>query len=219
MSAASLADLLLRKRLMIFDFDGTIADSSPLHERAFNEAFESEGVTVDYSTIAGMTTESAVDHIAGKAGLRLDAAKRSSVIADKRQRARRHIASQLVGMDGSLEFIERVKGRYLLALCTSGSRDTIEVSLERLGLTAHFDPIVTGEDVARGKPDPEGFLRILDQHGMAASDAVVFEDSDHGMAAAAAAEIDTVQIVAGHDEAGGMKATWKMLLGALEQIQ
>ena len=219
MSAADLVGLLSRKRLMIFDFDGTIVDSSPLHERAFNEAFEREGVRVDYSTIAGMTTESAVDQIAARAGLTIDPARRAAVVAHKRERARRHIANELVGMAGSLEFIDRARGRYLLALCTSGSRETIRVSLERIGLTGCFDPVVTGEDVAIGKPDPEGFLKILAHHGIDAPDALVFEDSDHGLAAAAAAGIDTVRIVPGHDEAGGMKATWGMLLGGLEQIQ
>ena len=219
MTAAELAELLSRKRLLIFDLDGTIVDSSPLHERAFNDAFAGEGIAVDYPAIAGMTTEAAVDEVAGKAGLRLAAPRRRAIIEAKRARARHLIETELKPIDGSVDFIRRARAVFPIALCTSGSRASVEAALAGVGLAGMFEPVIAAEDVVRGKPDPEGFLKALGCRGVAAADALVFEDSESGLAAASSAGIDAVQIVRTAGASAPGRADWAVLNTALARLR
>lgn len=217
MSSSRLAELLRGKRLLIFDLDGTIVDSSPLHARAFNEAFAGDGIAVDYATVAGLTTEAAVDRIAAGAGLTLDMDRRAMLAGDKRARARRLIARELAAFPGSLEFIAAAAGTYPMALCTSGSRATVAIALERVGLAGVFDPVVTADDVAEGKPEPEGFLKALNHHRLRPQDALVIEDAPSGLAAAAAAGIAAIRVVPSAEGVEGA-ADWAMLNAALRQV-
>jgi HAD superfamily hydrolase (TIGR01509 family) len=218
MSASPLAELLRAKRLLIFDFDGTIVDSSPLHARAFNEAFAADGVPVDYATIAGLTTDTAVDQVARAAGLELDREKRAFIIADKRARALRLIEAELEPIPGSIEFLQRARDLFPLALCTSGSRPTIERALERVGLVGVFEPVITAGDVRQGKPHPEGFLKAAALHGVAPADALVFEDAPSGLAAARAAGMETVHVVPDGAALEPGQADWPMLNAALVEL-
>ena len=218
MIAVDVAELLSRKRLLIFDLDGTIVDSSPLHERAFNDAFAGEGITVDYPAIAGMTTEAAVDEVAGKAGLRLAIPRRLAIIEAKRARARHLIETELKPIHGSVDFIRRARAGFPMALCTSGSRATVEVALAGVGLAGMFEPVIAAEDVVRGKPDPEGFLKGLEFHGATVADALVFEDSESGLVAARLAGIEAVQIVPIADASAPGQADWAVLNAALARL-
>jgi HAD superfamily hydrolase (TIGR01509 family) len=211
MSLSPLARLLSGKRLLIFDLDGTLVDSSPLHARAFRETFAPHGVEVDYPAIAGMTTGDAVDRLA--IGLDLAPDERARLVADKRERALRLIESELDAIEGAVEFVRAAQGRFALALCTSASRAGADASLARVGLAGDFDPVITAEDVVRGKPDPEPFVRALRAHGAAPAEALVFEDAESGLAAAAAAGIEAVRIDPA-DEA----AAWPPLVAALEEL-
>lgn len=211
MSLSPLARLLSRKRLLIFDLDGTLVDSSPLHARAFSETFAPHGVEVDYAAIAGMTTADAVDRLS--AGLDIAPNERARLVADKRERALRLIESELDAIEGAVEFVRAAQGRFALALCTSASKAGADASLARVGLAGDFDPVITAEDVIRGKPDPEPFVRALKAHGAAPGDALVFEDAESGLAAAAAAGIEAVRIDPA-DEA----AAWPPLVAALEEL-
>jgi HAD superfamily hydrolase (TIGR01509 family) len=213
MSLSPLARLLSRKRLLIFDLDGTLVDSSPLHARAFQETFAPLGIAVDYDRIAGLTTRVAVERLAGGAGLELADHERDRLVSDKRGRAMAMIESELEAIEGAVEFVEAARGRFALALCTSASRRGAEASLARVGLGGCFDPVITAEDVDRGKPDPEPFLRALAAHGETPEGALVFEDADSGIAAAAAAGIDAVRIAAGRDA-----VRWRAVLDALGEL-
>jgi HAD superfamily hydrolase (TIGR01509 family) len=217
MNSSPLARLLARKRLLIFDFDGTLVDSSPLHARAFAEVFAPHGVAVDYARIAGMTTDAAVDRLAEEAGLSLDEAARARLIGAKRERGLELIERELAAIDGAPDFVRAAARRFRLALCTSGSRRSVEAALARVGLDGCFDPAVTADDVARGKPDPEAFLQVLDRTGAAAGEALIFEDADSGIAAAAAAGIDALRIVEPGAARGADEADWPMLNAALAE--
>jgi HAD superfamily hydrolase (TIGR01509 family) len=213
MSLSPLASLLSRKRLLIFDLDGTLVDSSPLHARAFQATFAPHGVQVDYASIAGMTTGTAVDQLVAGAGLGLAADERARLVADKRERALRLIESELDAIEGAIDFVRTAKDRFALALCTSASKAGADASLARVGLAGLFDPVVTAEDVTHGKPDPEPFVRALDAHDAEPGEALVFEDAQSGLAAAAAAGIEAVRIDPA-DEAAG----WPPLLAALREL-
>lgn len=218
MNEAEAIQILTRKRLLIFDWDGTVANSAPLHSRAFNEAFASYGITVDYASIAGMTTSAAVNKIAGNEGLRLTREQHSRVVKDKQSRARRLIEIELEPIGGSIEFIRRAGERFKMSLCTSASRRTLEPALRKLTLTNCFDSIFTAEDVQMGKPAPEMFLRALAHHSTEARAGLVFEDSDSGIAAATSIDLDYVRIV-GRRGTKENEATWRVLNRALARAR
>lgn len=214
MTAEALPRLLRRKKLLIFDFDGTLADTSPLHAQAFSEVFAPFGVAVDYAQIAGLPTEDAVDLIAARAGIRLSREQRSGLVEEKRERARRLVTTELKPLPGSLEFVLAARGTHSLMLCTSGSRGTIELSLGVLGIQGVFDAAITADDVAKGKPHPDPFLKVLEHGRSRPEDALVFEDSASGLAAASAAGIDCIQI-GSQPNGAHLQATWTMLNEAL----
>jgi HAD superfamily hydrolase (TIGR01509 family) len=208
-----LAALLSRKRLLIFDLDGTLIDSSPLHARAFQETFAPYGVEIDYPAIAGLTTAAAIDRLAEAKGLSLSPERRNALAKAKRERALQLVHGEVAAFEGAVEFVQAAAGRFRLALATSASRAGAEAALSRVGLERSFEPIVAAEDVQSGKPDPEPFLKALNAHGMPTEAALVFEDSQSGIDAAAAAGIDFIRIAA-EDPA----AAWARLLVALREL-
>jgi HAD superfamily hydrolase (TIGR01509 family) len=215
MNATPLMDLLARKRLLIFDLDGTLVDSSPLHARAFTQAFAPFGIAVDYAKIAGLTTESAVDLIANRANLVLTREERRALVQCKRDLALALIKAELKPIPGAPAFVQAAGRRWSRALCTSASRTNADAALRKAGLDGCFNWIVTANDITRGKPDPEIFLAALHQTGIAAADALVFEDAPSGLAAAAAAGIDAIEVVVDRARPGSSQANWSMLIDAL----
>jgi len=188
--------LLAGRRLFIFDLDGTLADTSPIHAAAFSAAF---GAPVDYAAIAGLATDAAMRRLLAGANRPVEDEMVAALVTAKRAAAR-------VGLEavrevaGAGAFVARAAASHRLALCTSGARKTVEGTLARLGLTGRFDPVVTADDVARAKPAPDAFLAVLDRTGIAALDALVFEDSDAGLASARAAGLDAIRIGPGGAE-------------------
>ena len=202
---------LAGRRLLIFDLDGTVADTSPIHAAAFNQAFARHGVRVDYPAIAGLRTDTAVDRVLDQAGIDADAGERAALVEAKRSAAR--AALQTVRpLPGARAFIRWAGPHYRLAMVSSGSARAVNGVLDRLGLTDSFEPLVTGDDVAAPKPDPEPFRRCLDLARVPAAEALVFEDADAGLASARAAGIATIRIgdPAAHPEAH----SWPTLLEA-----
>lgn len=211
MTPLAAADLLAGKRLLIFDLDGTLVDSSPIHARAFNEAFEPYGIAVDYSRIAGLTTADAVDRVALDAGLSLSPIEREQLIAKKQAISLCLMRTELHSIEGAVEFVRAAQGHFALALCTSASRVGAQAALETVGLAGQFDPLITAETVREGKPHPEPFLKAIEAHNVRAEDALVFEDAESGLAAAAAAGIEAVRIAS--DGKGG--SSWAPFVAAL----
>lgn len=191
-----LADLMDRKRLLIFDFDGTIADTTPIHERAFTEVLGPLGVPVDYSSIAGLKTIDALKACLSAAGCLELEFDLPALVAQKQRRARELIANELRPLPGMEAFLCWARSHFRLALVTSGSRVTIDLALEKLGYTNWFDPVICAEDVIRTKPAPDGFLKALRLGNFDAEDALVLEDAESGFRAASAAGLSFVDVTA-----------------------
>lgn len=194
----ALREVLSGKQLLIFDFDGTIADTSPLHTRAFAETLAPLGVTVDYSKIAGRTTDDAMRLCFAAAGKDVpDGDAITALTIAKQNRVREMIAAAVSPLPGVDDFLRWAKRRYRMALVTSGSRGTVELALQKLGYSGWFDPILFAEDIQRAKPDPEGFLLALKMTGVSPKGALVFEDSEAGFQAAENAGIAYVDVQIG----------------------
>jgi HAD superfamily hydrolase (TIGR01509 family) len=188
-----LAALLEGRRLLIFDFDGTIADSSPLHEAAFRAVLEPLGIAVDYPRLAGRATRDAVRlcfELNGRPAP--DAAQVEQLAAAKQALGRELIGAHLTALPAAAALLDWARPRLPLALVSSGSRATIELSLARLGMGEWFAPTITADEMDRAKPDPQGFLMALDHAGVDPAGALVFEDAESGFEAARRAGIEWV---------------------------
>jgi HAD superfamily hydrolase (TIGR01509 family) len=184
-----LGDLIADRKLLIFDFDGTVADTSPLHAAAFEKVLAPLSVSVDYPKVAGMRTADAMRVLLQSHGVCLSPSEIVALVQAKQRTVRSLISHRLNPLGGVDDFLRWAKSRYLLSLATSGSRETVALALKALGYEGWFEPVVCGEDVVRGKPAPDALLQVLAITGMAAQEAFVFEDSEFGFAAAEAAGI------------------------------
>lgn len=194
--ARALLEKLDSKKVLIFDFDGTLADTSPFHETAFNAVLAPWEIKVDYEAIAGLCTRDALASCFDVAGVNVSVSQLQALTLSKQALVRTLVQKDLRPLPGVDEFLRWARPRYHLALYSSGSRGTITLAMEKIGYTDCFDPIVCAEDVMHAKPDPEGFLRVLELTGSTSQEALVFEDSNNGVAAAVAAKCDVLKITA-----------------------
>ena len=181
----------MRHDTLLFDLDGTLADTDALHFEAFARTLAPMGMAIgraDYvAHILGRTNESIMrDLFPG-----LDAAGRMRV-AEEKEACFRSLAARIEpvrGLDGLLAWAAREAIR--TAVVTNAPRANAEQMLAGLGLAGRFDALVIGDELARGKPDPLPYATALALLGSEAGRAVAFEDSRSGVAAARDAGIFT----------------------------
>jgi len=194
-------------RAAIFDVDGTLVDSERHgHRVAFNRAFEALGLPYSWDE----ATYGRLLHVTGGqrridrylAGEGVDAAERAELAPAVH--ARKTELLQVLVDEGAIEVrpgVERLLGELAaegcaLAVGTTGSRGWVERLLRRLLPDVTWDVLVTGDDVGARKPDPEVFVRALEELGLSGpEEAVVVEDSEEGLAAARAAGLGCAVVV------------------------
>ena len=186
--------MLKGKKLLIFDFDGTVADTTPLHAAAFAEVLAPLGIIIDYRSIAGMKTLDAMYKCLNDAGYSLPEKEVCELVAAKQRSVRLMIARDLQPLPGVNDFLHWAREHYRLAMVTSGSYGTVSLSLEKLGYTGWFDPLICADNIQKAKPDPEGFIKALQMTAIPAVNALVFEDSEAGFNAARCAGLDCIDV-------------------------
>jgi len=180
-------------KAIIFDCDGVIADSEPLHLAALQRALSEEGITLTEETYyreylalddRGCFTKAFNDH-----GKELTAEKLRELIERKAARLEPVMREHLRIFPGVAEFIRAAAARYPMAVASGALRHEINLILEFAGVRDCFAAVVSAEDVTRGKPDPEAFRKAhaalsAPQAGdIAAAECLVIEDSLHGVEA------------------------------------
>lgn len=187
-------DRITAKRLLIFDFDGTLADTSPLHAEAFADVLGPYVLPFSYESVAGLRTYDALERIFAGSAYRLSADELRELAKAKQSRVRELIRDRLKPLPGVEPFLRWAIQKYRMAICSSGSRQSVSVAIATLGIGGYFDPLVCAEDVVCAKPSPEGFLKVLGATGVSAEQALVFEDSSAGIQAAVRAGIEYVHV-------------------------
>lgn len=170
----------------IFDCDGTIADTMPLHYKAWSAAMQEFGGTFPedlFYSWGGTPTDVIVRQLNEKFGLSLD------VDATVRTKEDYYldIVSEVTPVEPVLAFAKSLHGTAPLAIASGGHRELVEATLNALGITSLFHTIVCAEDYTHGKPSPEPFLVTASRLGVPPQDCIVFEDSPTGIQAAQAA--------------------------------
>jgi HAD superfamily hydrolase (TIGR01509 family) len=179
----------------LFDCDGTIADSMPVHFRAWSQAVAEHGGEFPpdlFRAWAGIPLERTVEMLNERFGYRLPVAetvRRKEALYDA-------LLAEVQPVASVLAVIERSTGRLPMAVVSGGPRVSVMRTLGQLGLADRFGAIVCAEDCARGKPFPDPFLRAAEILNVAAERCLVFEDADAGIRAAEAAGMKWVRVVA-----------------------
>ena len=180
---------------VVFDMDGSLIDSESVYRGALVRALADLGLAADEAFLHGL------NGLAGpEVNARLRARFGTGYSAEQLRRRyavhREALADEGIRLKpGAAEALRFVAGRGLpLGLATSAQRDTALAHLGRLELLAHFDVVVTREDVARPKPFPDLFLTAALRLGVAAADCLAVEDSHAGVQAALAAGMITLMV-------------------------
>ncbi len=175
------------KQAAIFDSDGTLIDSLPMHWRIERELLRNEGVDLTEEEQVSYTGKSERDWIR-----QLMRTKGASFAVDRfiEKMTERKLAAipEVTFMPGVEELLDQLKAQgFKLAVATGASRAFFEQVRKRLALDRWFDSFVTADDVEKGKPSPEIFLASAKRLGVKAEECVVFEDGTLGLEAASAA--------------------------------
>jgi HAD superfamily hydrolase (TIGR01509 family) len=186
-------------RALLFDLDGTLAETDSLHLPTWVDALEPYGVEVDEElyrdNISGRSTGEIVRELLPDL---TDEQGRS--IGDAKEASFRERASELEPLPGLVDFVER--GRELgmrIALVTNAPEENVETILLALKLQDHFDAVVLADEVEAVKPDPAPYRAALKKTGVLAEEALTFEDSVSGISSSVAAGIPTVGIASSQD--------------------
>jgi HAD superfamily hydrolase (TIGR01509 family) len=180
---------------IIFDMDGVLADSEPVHFEATRLLMEEHGVVytaADEERYFGCTDREMFREMRARYGL---AAQEDDLAEAWIDRVVRLLPERIVPMRGVPAVLDRLRASgFRLALASSSSPAIIRTTIEGLGLADAFEVIVSGRDVANGKPAPDIFLETAQRLGVAPSACLVVEDSQNGLRASVAAGIPCLVI-------------------------
>jgi beta-phosphoglucomutase len=184
-------------RGVVFDFDGVIVDSHPVHTRAWKKFLDSVGKTASDEQLQfvldGRKRDDILRHFMGE----LEA---NQVVEYGQQKEQFFLqeAALVRTIDGLLSFLEDLEYEQLpLAVASSGSRSRVDFLLERLDLKKFFQAVVTGDEVEQGKPHPAVFLKAAQHLAVDPSELMAFEDAASGVKAARSAGMMCVGIAQG----------------------
>lgn len=187
--------MLNNLKAVIFDFDGVISDSEPSHFAATNKVVEKFAVQLDrnqyYSEFLGYTDYQMFQAINEKYSLGLNDSEIENLIRQKAIFFEQIIRQADHLIKGIPQFIKILKTSGIkIGIYSGASSDDIELMLENSGFREFFDVIVSADDVEKGKPDPEGYVKALNiinkksDTQIPPSQCIVIEDSHWGIAAA-----------------------------------
>ena len=182
-------------KAIIFDFDGVLADTEPLHFTMFRRVLQDEGLPLSerdyYQKYVGFDDKSCFHAILTEHGRPAPPETIQQLVERKATMMLEHLTTASVVYPGVVEFVKNVTGRHRLAIVSGALRHEIELILKTAGMRDDFEHITAAEDVLNGKPAPEGYLhalRSLARHApLQASECLVIEDTPFGIQAAHAA--------------------------------
>ena len=180
-------------RAYLFDCDGTIADSMPLHYRAWKKALAEWNCEYPEALFYSWGGKPVREIIAGLNeiyGLKMPI----EAVAERKESLYLEQLPQLKVIPEVLEHIEAQHGRIPFAVVSGSKRESVVGSLTVLHLLDKFDTIVAAEDYKNGKPAPDAYLLAAARLGVPAKDCLVFEDTDLGIQAATAAGMVSVMV-------------------------
>lgn len=180
---------------LIFDCDGTLADTMPVHYRAWCETLAPYGLTFSEERFyewGGVPTRDIIARLSNEAAVSLDI----DAVSTERDSAFLRLAQTvtILPVEPVLRIAEAHRGRLPLAVATGGTHRQVNGILDALNIREWFDAIVAAEDVARPKPAPDVFLEAARRLGVPPGECEAYEDGDAGLEAARAAGMAVVDV-------------------------
>lgn len=191
---------------VIFDFDGVLADSEPVHLHVFQTVLDSIGITLTpeeyYARYLGFSDRDAFMHVLRDRDVTLDDAHLDALLE-----AKKALFPQAVGehalYPGAAECVARVAAQVPVAIASGALRHEIELILARSGLDGRFPVIVAAGETPRSKPAPDPYARAFEllresgalRPGALPTDVVAIEDSEWGLQSARGAGLRTLAVL------------------------
>ena len=178
---------------IICDLDGLLTDTETLHYKSYREIFPEFGFEVSESDYAEhwIRQGRGISDYVAEYGLSCNA-------EDVRQRKLevylRLLDTEVEPMPGALDFLDRMRDKYRLALASSSYKSSVSGVLNALDIADRFEVIVCGDQVVRAKPEPDIFLKAAELLQVAPADCVVLEDAEKGVRAAIAAGMSCIAV-------------------------
>jgi HAD superfamily hydrolase (TIGR01509 family) len=177
----------------LFDCDGTIADSMPLHYLAWKQALGEWNCEFDeelFYAWGGMPVAEIISTLSARNGLNMPV----ETVSRRKESLYYELLPRLKVVPEVMEHIEDGHGRIPFAVVSGSTRESVTASLASLHLLDRFNTLVCAGDYKESKPDPEGFLLAAARLGVAPETCLVFEDTEMGIQAAKAAGIASVKV-------------------------
>ena len=180
-------------RGLIFDCDGTLADTMPLHWRAWQRVAARHGFAISetrFYALAGIPSRDILRELGREQQLDFD----PLAVAREKETVYLALLDHVGPIDRILEIARAHRGRLPMAIASGGTRHIIERVLAHLGIRELFDAVVTSEDVVRQKPAPDIFLEAARRLGVPPEFCLAYEDAELGLQAIRSAGMAAVDV-------------------------
>ena len=181
-------------RALIFDCDGTLADTMPIHFRAWTAMLSRHGIPFPeprFYALGGMPTSAIIRLLSSETGVPVTDVE-AMVLAKEGHFL--ELLHEVTAVAAVVRVAEAYRGRLPMAVASGGYRDVVRQTLDAIGVRDWFATVVCAEDTARHKPEPDVFLEAAKRLGVEPPACVVFEDTDIGLEAAKRAGMTGVDV-------------------------
>lgn len=190
-------------KAVIFDMDGVLIDAKDWHYEALNQALELFGMQISrydhLVTFDGLPTRKKLEMLSLERGLPKEL---HAFINQMKQQYTLEIVNHKCKPKFYHEYaLSRLKNSgYNLAVCSNSVRNSVQTMLDKASLIDYMDFYISNQDVKKGKPDPEMYIKAIKRMGLTPNECMIVEDNDHGIMAAKASgafvmEVETVEDV------------------------
>lgn len=175
-----------KAKALIFDLDGTLADTMPVHFWAYKNLLKTYGINFSpelFATLAGIPAVGTIEKLNQLFGTNMNATE----VGHLKEAEYEKIMHKMKAIDPVVELVKQYHSKLPMAIGTGGYKRLAWKTVDILGLRKYFDILVSADDISHAKPHPETFLKCAQKLGVAPGFCQVFEDGQPGMQAAKAA--------------------------------